>query len=314
MKLNQKNLGLICVGIASLMWALEPVVAKLAFGDSDFLETSAARALLTFILAYFYIKFSKAKPSIKLKKPEIGPVVYIAVFGTLVADLLYFYGLTQTSVINATIIGHLQPVFVIFLTWFFLKSEKINKNDYFGIFLKILAGLFTSAKTTKNLMEFNIGSFGDLMVLIAAVSWATTGLCMKKYISHLNSGVITFYRFGISSFAFFIYFLWNLKFFIPNIYHLLVGLIVGIGTILYYEALKRIKVAQVSAMELSSPVLAALLGFLILNETVSYLQMAGILLLILGVFFISRKETEIDRARPGAIRQPSREALEQEKN
>jgi len=70
----------------------------------------------------------------------------------------------------------------------------------------------------------------------------------------------------------------------------LLGLTVGVGTILYYEGLKRIKAAQVSAIELSTPLFAALLSFLILRESVTTMQIFGIALLIVGVYFLSRKE------------------------
>jgi probable blue pigment (indigoidine) exporter len=77
---------------------------------------------------------------------------------------------------------------------------------------------------------------------------------------------------------------------IANIYQVLIGVIIGIGTILYYEGLKRLKAAQVSALELSTPFFAAILGFLILNETITLMQIGGISLLFVGVYFISKKE------------------------
>jgi drug/metabolite transporter (DMT)-like permease len=58
----------------------------------------------------------------------------------------------------------------------------------------------------------------------------------------------------------------------------------------YYESMKRIKAVQVSAMELSTPFFAALLGFLILGEIVTVMQIAGMVLLFVGVFFLSKKE------------------------
>jgi drug/metabolite transporter (DMT)-like permease len=89
---------------------------------------------------------------------------------------------------------------------------------------------------------------------------------MRKYLKELNAGVVTFYRFSIASAIFVAYLLLELSLVLSNIYQVLVGLIVGAGTILYYEGLKRIKAAQISALELSTPFFAALLGFLILGE------------------------------------------------
>jgi drug/metabolite transporter (DMT)-like permease len=54
--------------------------------------------------------------------------------------------------------------------------------------------------------------------------------------------------------------------------------------------MKRIKAAQVSAMELSTPFFAALLGFMILGEVVTVMQISGMVLLFVGVCFLSKKE------------------------
>jgi drug/metabolite transporter (DMT)-like permease len=54
--------------------------------------------------------------------------------------------------------------------------------------------------------------------------------------------------------------------------------------------MKRIKAAQVSAMELSTPFFAALLSFLILREVVTVMQICGMVLLFVGVCLLSRKE------------------------
>lgn len=59
---------------------------------------------------------------------------------------------------------------------------------------------------------------------------------------------------------------------------------------LYYEGLKRIKAAQASALELSTPFFAALLGFSILAEIVTFMQMLGIASLFVGIYFLSKKE------------------------
>jgi len=72
------------------------------------------------------------------------------------------------------------------------------------------------------------------------------------------------------------------------------GIIVAIGTISYYFGLKRIKAAQVSGLELSAPFFAAILGFLILGEQLTIIQIFGIILLLVGIYYISKKE-EIDQ-------------------
>ena len=81
-----------------------------------------------------------------------------------------------------------------------------------------------------------------------------------------------------------------LQFFIANVYQVGVGIIVGLGTILYYESLTRLKAAQTSALELSTPVFATILAFYLLFEVPTIMQIVGIVFLFLGLYFISKKE------------------------
>ena len=68
------------------------------------------------------------------------------------------------------------------------------------------------------------------------------------------------------------------------------AIVIGIGIILYYEGLTRIKGAQVSALELASPFFASILGFVFFKETVTPLQVAGIALMFVGVYYLAKRE------------------------
>ncbi len=271
------------------MWAVEPVFAKLAYASSDYLQTSAIRAIVVALTALLYV-FLTGKRNLKVTSKQFSKLLYLAIAGTIFADLLYFFALTKISVLNAVLLGHMQPVFIILIGFFFLKEDKLTRFDYAGIFIMIIAAVFVTTKTLENLFMIKLGTAGDIYVLLATVAWATTAIVMRKYLRELDAGVITFYRYSIASVIFIVYLSFKSSLVLSNIYQILIGVIVGAGTILYYEGLKRIKAAQVSAMELSTPFFAALLGFLILRELVTVMQIAGMALLFVGVCFLSKKE------------------------
>ena len=91
---------------ASLMWAIEPVLAKLAHRKADFLETLAIRALFVVLVAFTYGLFTDPS-GLKVERKRLSVLLYLAVAGTLVADLLYFPGIRYVPVINAILIGHM---------------------------------------------------------------------------------------------------------------------------------------------------------------------------------------------------------------
>ncbi|MBA7689641.1 hypothetical protein ES703_98149 [subsurface metagenome] len=284
-----KTIGMLATLGASIAWALEPIFAKLSYANADFLETSTVRAIFVTLIALTYA-FITNKGNLKVNKKQFSILVYIALAGTLFADLIYFFALTKIPVINAVLIGHMQPIFIVFMGFFCLKEDKLTKFDYAGIFFMIIAGLLVTTKTLTNLSMLRLGSVYDLVVLSATIAWATTGIVMRKYLKQMNAGVVTFYRFFIASIVLVIYVVSTSSVLFSNIYQILVGVIVGVGYILYYEGLKRIKAAQSSALELSTPFFATLLGFYILGELVTVMQIFGILLLFVGVGFLFVRE------------------------
>jgi drug/metabolite transporter (DMT)-like permease len=170
-----------------------------------------------------------------------------------------------------------------------LKTDNLLPIDYAGIALMMISAIFVTTKTMENASSFTFGSLGDVVVLFATIAWASTAIAMRKYLPSMHAGVITFYRFFIASIVFGIY-LFASQLFTIYLFQIGVGIIVGIGTICYYEGLKRLKAAQVSGLELGAPVFAALIGFIVLGEIVTWMQTLGMILLFFGIYLLSKKE------------------------
>ncbi len=283
-----KTIGILAVFGASLMWAFDVIFAKLAYADSDFLQVSAIRAIVITLIALAYIAISGG--NLKITKKQFPKLLYLGLAGTVFADLLYYFALTQIPVVNAVLIGHLQPIFIVLFGFFILKEDVLTKFDYFGIIFMIAAGLLVTTKTLPNLFMLRLGTFGDLIVLAAMLVWATIAIIMRKYLRDMNSGTLIFYRFFIAAVVFAVYLLLTSSIVISSIYQILIGVVIGIGLILYCEGFKRLKAAQVSSLELSTPFFAAVLGFFVLGEAVTVMQIIGIAMLGIGVYFLSKKE------------------------
>ena len=287
--MSVKHVGIVSVLFASLMWSVEPVFAKLSYQNSDFLHTSMVRAVFVTLVALIYVMITN-KADFSISRKQFPPLLYVAIVGTVFADLMYFFALTQVPVVNAVVIGHLQPVFIVLMGYVLLRGDRLSRFDYLGVLFMILSGLLVSTKTVENFMSLKFGSMGDLFVLFATVAWATTTIAARKYLRELNAGVITFYRFLVASVFFTFYLVFFSYVSVSSVYQVLVGVVVGVGTILYYEGLKRIKAAQVSAVELSTPFFAAILGFVVLGENITVLQVVGMFLLFIGIYYLSKKE------------------------
>ncbi len=286
--MTAKRKGVLVVLLASVMWAIEPIMVKLSYQSTDVLNTYGTRAIFCLMTISGYLLLTRTGVAVRAR--YVPKLIYVSLAATLFADLMYVYALSKVQIINAVLIGHMQPIFVILIGFFFLKDDRITKFDYLGIAFMLLAGLLVTSRTADNLLAFKIGSVGDFYVLLATIAWATTAIVARRYLKGLSAAVIAFYRFLFATVVFTIYLLSTGGITITNVYQVFLGVIIGTGTILYYEGIKLIKAAQVSALELSTPFFAAGLGFVVLGESLTAIQLLGILSLSGGIYFLSRKE------------------------
>lgn len=289
MQLHGKHVGVAIVLAASVMWAIEPVAARLSYANTDAMHTVAIRAVVVAGVALLYVAVTHRK-ALYIARRDVPPLVYIAVIGTLFADAMYLLALQRTAVVNAVLIGHLQPVFIVALSIPLLKKDRLTWFDGVGIALMMLSAWLVSTRTLDRAAALEFGTWGDAFVLAATVAWATTAVAMRKYLTRLDAGVITFYRFALASLVMLVYLAARNHLVVANAWQVVVGVVVALGTILYYEGLKRLKAAQVSALELAAPFFAAMLAWLVLHETVTALQFTGLVFLCLGVLVLARRE------------------------
>jgi drug/metabolite transporter (DMT)-like permease len=287
--MDNKKIGVISIIFADIMWAIEPIFAKLAYKDADVLQTATIRAIFVALTALPYI-FITNRGNFRINRKQFGVLVYIAIAGTIIADMLYLIALAKIPIVNALLIGHLQPIFIIVIGFLVLREERLAKFDYLGVLVMMIAALLVTTKTLENLTSLKLGTFGDLIVLFATVAWATTAIAVRKYIKDMNAGVMAFYRFMMAGIILTVYSLLKSSLQILNIYQILIGIVVGVGIIFYYEGLKRLKAMQVSSLELATPFFGSVLGFIALGERVTIMQIFGILIMFVGVYLLAKKE------------------------
>lgn len=297
--MKPKTLGIVFILLASVMWAIETIFAKLAYTAStapDFRHTVAIRTIVVAIIAFLYVffvnrgNFKRLFSVLKVDKKHLPSLAYIAIAGALFADFIFYLALTKTTAVNANLIAHLQPVFIVLIGFFMLKEDKLTRYDYMGIIIMISSALLVTTRTIENFADFKFGTSGDLLILGSTFLWATVAIVGRKAVRFTDASVIIFYRFLLASVIFLSYLIFTSGFFIANIYEVLLGIVVGLGYIFYYNSLRRIKAAQLSALELSTPFFTAILGYFVIDEVTTFMQIVGILFLFVGVYFLSKKE------------------------
>jgi drug/metabolite transporter (DMT)-like permease len=286
---GRKLLGVAAVLAASIMWALEPVFAKISYRTAGVLNTFAMRTIFSLLVISVYMLLTNRRQFL-VKKQFLPALVALSLIATLFADLMYLYALTRVPVLNAVLIGHMQPIFIVIIGYFTLRQDRITRYDYLGIVAMIIAGILVTTGSLANLMALRLGTIGDLYVLMATIAWAVTAVIARKYLRVLPASTIAFYRFMIAGIFFVTYAGIMHGLVIHSIYQVLLGIVIGIGTILYYQGIKMIKAAQTSALELSTPFFAVFLGYVVLHEYITVVQFVGMGFLLPGIYFLAKKE------------------------
>jgi drug/metabolite transporter (DMT)-like permease len=282
---NQKLLGIFFGISAGGIWAVEAVLGKLLVESITFVQVAGVEVFFATLTALGYSLLKREE--VKMSRKSWGHLILVGGIGTVFAPLIYFFGLTHTFAINASLIAHLQPLFVSIFGRYFLR-EKLHKEDVLASILIITAAVLITSRTFDNLIKFEIGNFGDLMVLLATVSWAIVAIPGKLLTQIASSGIIVRYRFLLASILFIPILILVNQFKITSIYQVLLGVLVGFGYILYYEGLKRLTTNQVALSELSSPFFAFILAWYFLGEIITVNQIIGVVLLFMGLYFLSR--------------------------
>jgi len=157
--------------------------------------------MIVALVAILYV-LARRQRHLRVTRRQLSQLAYVALAGTILGDLVYFYALTRVPVLNAVLLAHMQPIMIVLIGFFFLKEDKLTRSDCAGISVMIVAGVLVTTRTLENLYAVKLGTTGDAYVLLATTAWATTTIAVRKYLRDLDAGVITLYRYMIASAVF----------------------------------------------------------------------------------------------------------------
>lgn len=250
------------------------------------------RILGAFILFWTLSFFLKTE---KVDKADLKKMALLAVFGVVVNQAFFIYGLSLTKPINSAIIMISNPIAVMLFTIFMFK-EKITTLKLTGLGLGI-AGALTLLLFKGS---FSFGSetiAGDMMTLINSLSWGVFVVMAKPYMIKYHTVTVMkwVFLFGLIYFSpigapYLLEVQWSQL--PPNI---IFGLffIVFATTFLAYllnmYALKALSSSVVSMYIYFQPFLATLFAVWFGKDEITPIKIVAAVLIILGVYLASRK-------------------------
>lgn len=280
---NIKPYFTLILGVISVSFAA--VLIRLAEAPPLVIATYRL-AIASAAIAPFYLIRSRGLPK-RLSRSDITLIILSSIFIAL-HFALWITSLSYTSIASSVVIVTSHPLFVAVISYF-LWNERLSKKTIFGIIIA-LGGVFLINYGGFVLSPRAI--FGDLLALLAALSmgiYLIIGRQLKDRISlmpylsliYTGAAVILLATTLFSGYSLFDYsantfLMFLLLAFIPQL----------IGHSSLNMAVRLMPVTLVSVGILGEPIIAIILGYIILGEGITVTEIIGGLLTLGGIFFV----------------------------
>jgi len=210
---------------------------------------------------------------------------FFAGFLLISAYLTSTFGLRFTTSINYSFIIKSNLIFVPILAFFFFQ-EKITKEKIFLAFI-----FFTGIYLVTTRGQFILPHFGDLLIIVAAFFFSSFSIINKKLAKMLEPEIISW---GVTScaaiFALILIFILKVNVFssIGLLFVFLSGLTEALIILFMNKTIRITSMTYYVMMTMFVPVINLILGILFLNETISFIQLIGGIVLIISGIMVQR--------------------------
>lgn len=294
MSATQKIMGHFYAIFTILVWGSCFVLTK------EMLTTYTAIQIIPLRMALAYVTLWVLRPK-TLKLPRKDELMFILIGVT--GGSLYFFlqntALSYTYAANVSILVALAPILTVILAQLFSRSgERLGKYVYIGAVIAIVGVVLV---VLNGQLTFHLNPLGDFIALGAAFMWALYSILIKKYTEQYDNFLVT-RRVMLWAFLTSVPLMLvtdgmpDLRplFTTPRI--LLSWLFLGVfGNAVCFAiwniAFKRLGVVVTNNYLYASPFVTVVVGWLLLDEKISWMSILGAVLITLGVIF-ANKSTE----------------------
>jgi drug/metabolite transporter (DMT)-like permease len=233
-----------------------------------------------------------------ISKNTWGAFVWITLMASILGTLLYTAALGRVNYIQFSVVvllQQMQPMFVVLFAWLVLK-EKISSSFFIWLFLSLIGAYFVSFPTLH--VNWTTGSgtiIAALLAIGAAFAWGSSTAFSRYALLQMPSMLATGLRFGLATlFAFIIISITGQGSLLYAINESQLGALVIIalstGTVamaIYYYGLKKTP-AWVSAIcELTWPLSAVVIDYVVYHKNLTGTQWIGTAMLLVSIYRVS---------------------------
>src|SRR5437870_6331664 len=241
----------------------------------------------------------------------------IAITGTLQFGLNYglvFWGEQYISSGLAAVLQSSFPAFGLVIAHFYLPYERITTKKVAGVLLGVLgvAVIFSDQLAIAG----KLALLGSIALVLSALFGSYSNVLVKAYGTHIDPrmlaagqmifGFVPLLAIGIFTEGNPLSLHWTTLAIISLLYLVVVGSVIAFG--LYYWLVRHMDVTNTMLIALVTPVVAVIIGMIVLQEELNWRLLAGGLCIISGIALIvlrkSNKRVSTSEPEPDPISNP----------
>ena len=281
-----------------LIWGFNYAIVKMTFRYFHPIAFNAVR--FTVSSAAMFLVLKMRGEGLRIAAHDIRSILWLGFIANAFYQFLFVLGLARTGAGNGALIMALSPVFA-FLIGVAMGRERFSRGVLIGIIMS-LAGVAAIVAFGSEGISFAGSWRGDLLMMAASICWgwqsAESTRLLGKYgpirltVATMIAGTAMMVPMSLP---------WIIAQPWPSIapiawlglgYSALLS--IAYGYFVWAHALNTIGVARTSVFNNLTPIVALLAGWLLLGENPVASQMAGVVLVLVGVFIVrSRKPIAI---------------------
>jgi drug/metabolite transporter (DMT)-like permease len=233
----------------------------------------------------------------------------MGIFGAAIPMNLIVASLNYQSSGVTSILITLNPAITVLFAHFFLDDERLNRRKLFGIALALSGALFMVAMGETGLPDVTKANpIGYLLVFSAMISASFATVYARKHMQGMDAFDVASIRMWVSSSVTIPASLILVGFDLSNVdsqgYAALGWASIAgtfLGMMLSFYIIKRFGATSSAMTAYVIPIVSSIGGALLLNETITFGMIIGIILMIAGILVINRRARKAEQGPPVQI-------------
>jgi drug/metabolite transporter (DMT)-like permease len=282
--------------LVTLVWAGLLPTGKVALQSVPPLTIAAIRMVIGSILLFVYLRRDPSGKGVAWSPQVVGSFLFLGFIGYFVSTGGSYYGLRQTTVTNAALLGAAQPVSLALLAALVLK-ERLSARTIVGIGLSVLGvGVIVTRGSWAVLAQSQYNP-GDLVLLGTLLSWGIYTIYGRHLMQRISPLAATTYAYMAGAFFLVLgsslteWTAWTLtdttlESWLAIAYQSTLGTLAHFW---YYDAIATIGPSRAGVFLNLVPVMTAAVAWVFLHEQLTLAHLVGGAIVIGGVVVATRR-------------------------